>query len=170
MIYSTHYYLWLYGIRHIVKNHSDSKRWNHCHHYMGYSFLAQWVHHEGSIWWPITPWVEAFTTELHFAPTPQNGAWWYCTLRLFWHLTVMFWQSCKFQTKGNCGGTTYDIINTEYSLSSEILMVLRRDKTRFFLWLRHQLLTQAYETSLRKITVTIPSVFTENTEIVTQVI
>ena len=30
--------------------------------------IAQWVHHEGSIWWPIAPWANAFTTELHLAP------------------------------------------------------------------------------------------------------
>ena len=31
------FYLWLYGIRHIVKDHSDSERGN-CSHHMGYSF------------------------------------------------------------------------------------------------------------------------------------
>ena len=30
--------------------------------------IAQWVHHEGSIWRPITPWVNALTMELHLAP------------------------------------------------------------------------------------------------------
>ena len=30
--------------------------------------IAQWVHHEGSIWQPITPWVNTLTTELHLAP------------------------------------------------------------------------------------------------------
>ena len=30
--------------------------------------LAQWVHHEGSTRWPIAPWANALTTELHFAP------------------------------------------------------------------------------------------------------
>ena len=34
--------------------------------------IAQWVHHEGSIWWPITPWANALTTELHLA---QEKAW-----------------------------------------------------------------------------------------------
>ena len=29
---------------------------------------AQWVHHEGSVWWPIAPWPNALTTELHLAP------------------------------------------------------------------------------------------------------
>ena len=29
--------------------------------------IAQWVHHEGSIWWPITSWVNALTTELYLA-------------------------------------------------------------------------------------------------------
>ena len=28
--------------------------------------IAQWVHHEGSILWPIAPWVNALTTELHW--------------------------------------------------------------------------------------------------------
>ena len=31
--------------------------------------IAQWVHHEGSIRWPIAPWANALTTELHLAPT-----------------------------------------------------------------------------------------------------
>ena len=30
--------------------------------------IAQWVHHEGSIQWPIAPWVNARITELHLAP------------------------------------------------------------------------------------------------------
>ena len=30
--------------------------------------IAQWVHHEGSIRWPITPWANALTTELYLAP------------------------------------------------------------------------------------------------------
>ena len=29
---------------------------------------AQWVHHEGLIWRPITPWANALTTEPHLAP------------------------------------------------------------------------------------------------------
>ena len=31
--------------------------------------IVQWVHHEGSIRWPITPWANALTTELHLAPS-----------------------------------------------------------------------------------------------------
>ena len=34
----THFYLWLYGVRHMVKNHSDSEREETCCHHMGYSF------------------------------------------------------------------------------------------------------------------------------------
>ena len=30
--------------------------------------LAQWVHHEGLIQWPIATWANAFITELHLAP------------------------------------------------------------------------------------------------------
>ena len=30
--------------------------------------IAQWIHHEGLIWWPTTPWANALTTELHFIP------------------------------------------------------------------------------------------------------
>ena len=30
--------------------------------------IAQWVHHEESIWRPITPWANALTTELYLAP------------------------------------------------------------------------------------------------------
>ena len=37
MTHSTHFYLWLYGVRHIVKNHSGREE-THCFHFMGYSF------------------------------------------------------------------------------------------------------------------------------------
>ena len=30
--------------------------------------IAQWVHNEGSIRWPIAPWANALATELHLAP------------------------------------------------------------------------------------------------------
>ena len=30
--------------------------------------IVQWVHHEGSIWWPIEPWLNTLTTELHLTP------------------------------------------------------------------------------------------------------
>ena len=30
--------------------------------------IAQWVHHEGSIRWPIAPWANTLTTELYLAP------------------------------------------------------------------------------------------------------
>ena len=30
--------------------------------------ITQWVHHEGLIRWPITPWANALTTEVHLAP------------------------------------------------------------------------------------------------------
>ena len=33
--------------------------------------IAQWVHNEGSIWWPITPRVDT-TTELHLTPAVLN--------------------------------------------------------------------------------------------------
>ena len=31
--------------------------------------------HEGSIQWPIAPWANAFTTELHLAPPIKTGHW-----------------------------------------------------------------------------------------------
>ena len=96
------FYLRLYGVRHMVKDYSDSERETRCHH-IGYSFrLAARVllyapshrqdstyhslcytsrgalartrnssmgpPHEGSIRWPIAPWANALTTELHLAP------------------------------------------------------------------------------------------------------
>ena len=33
------FYLQLYGVGHMVKEHSDSERWNLLPHFMGYSFL-----------------------------------------------------------------------------------------------------------------------------------
>ena len=100
------FYLRLYGIRHMVKDHSDSERGNllpphgllfpisskgsficiipqtgwHIprpllhQHWLEWE-IAQWVHHEGSIWQPIAPWANALTTELHLAsppPPPQH--------------------------------------------------------------------------------------------------
>ena len=32
------FYLQLYGVRHMVKDHSDSGKETHCHHYMFFSF------------------------------------------------------------------------------------------------------------------------------------
>ena len=85
------FYLRLYGIEHMVKDHSDSKRENplpphgalflisskgsfictipdriaHTMVFVTPVELGQWVHHEGSIWWSTAPWVNALTTELH---------------------------------------------------------------------------------------------------------
>ena len=36
--------------------------------------IAQWVCHEGSIRWPIAPWANALTTELHLAPWNRNSS------------------------------------------------------------------------------------------------
>ena len=81
-------HLWLYGIEHIVKDHSVREN-------MGFSFqlapshsiaytpsfvtpvmehwleweIAQRVQHEGSIGRPIAPWANALTREIHLAPT-----------------------------------------------------------------------------------------------------
>ena len=40
--------------------------------------IAQWVHYEGSTRWPIAPWANALTTELHLAPYCNIE--WFCTL------------------------------------------------------------------------------------------
>ena len=73
----------------MVKDHSDSERekpaaatWAilsdkqqgffYMHHMHKWE-IAQWVHHEGSIWWPIAPWANALTTELHLAPCVQKN-------------------------------------------------------------------------------------------------
>ena len=34
--------------------------------------IAQWIHHDRSIWWPIAPWANALTTELHLTPHNTN--------------------------------------------------------------------------------------------------
>ena len=83
----------LYGVGHMVKDHSNSERGNplpphglHPTDRIAYTTafvipvvehwlereIAQWVHHEGSIWRPIAPWANALTTELHLAP---GGIW-----------------------------------------------------------------------------------------------
>ena len=94
------FYLRLYGVRHMVKDHSNSKRGNPCRH-TGYSLrlaarvilyasshrhdntyhglcytsreIAQWVHHVGSIQRPIASWANALTTELHFGSPLREG-------------------------------------------------------------------------------------------------
>ena len=38
MMHSTHFILWLYGVGHMVKDHSDSERGNPLPTHMGYSF------------------------------------------------------------------------------------------------------------------------------------
>ena len=86
------FYIRSYGVRHMVNDHSEET----CCHHMGYSLqlaarffymhlptdrithtmvfvtpveIAQWIHHEGSIWWTIEPWVNALTSELPLALT-----------------------------------------------------------------------------------------------------
>ena len=100
------FYTWLYSVRHMVKDHSDSERRNSLLPH-GLSFqissegsficiipdriahtmafvtpvaghwlereIAQWVHHEGSIRHPITPWANTLTTELHLAPVRDQS-------------------------------------------------------------------------------------------------
>ena len=39
--------------------------------------IAQWVHYEGSIRWPITPMANALNTELHLAPLEKRKKIWY---------------------------------------------------------------------------------------------
>ena len=42
--------------------------------------IAQWVHHEGSIWRAIAPWVNSLTTELHLTL--------YCDKDVIWGVTI----------------------------------------------------------------------------------
>ena len=85
------FYLRLYGFGHMVKDYSDSEKRNLLlPHGLSFQFaarillyapphrqestynnlcytslerkVAQWVHHEGSIRWPIAPWANAHTT------------------------------------------------------------------------------------------------------------
>ena len=84
----------LYGVGHMVKDHSYSERGNPLSPIYVIVFsisskdilycyptgriantpalftpeIAQWVHHEGSIRRPIAPWVDGLTTELYLAP------------------------------------------------------------------------------------------------------
>ena len=70
--HSTHFYIWLYGVGHMVNDHPDCKRGNPLHHPTNRiahttAFvtpvvenwlkreIAQWVHHERSIRRPIAP-------------------------------------------------------------------------------------------------------------------
>ena len=80
------FYLRLYGVRHVVKDHSDSERGNPLprttafatpvvEHWLEWE-TAQWVHHEASIRRSIAPWANALTTELHLAPnTDKHTSW-----------------------------------------------------------------------------------------------
>ena len=95
------FYLRLYGIRHMVKDHSYSEKGNpllparvilyapshrqdskyHGLCYTSRGALAGTKNssmgppHEGSIQWPIAPWANALTTELHLAPRIVNNDW-----------------------------------------------------------------------------------------------
>ena len=89
-------YLRLYGLGHMVQDHSDKKKEEtHCHH-VGYSFwlaarvllyapinrivhttafvtpvMEHWLEQEITqwIWWPIAPWANTLIMELHLAPS-----------------------------------------------------------------------------------------------------
>ena len=126
------FYLWLYGVRHMVKDHSDSERWNLLPPH-GLLFLirskgsficiiphtttfvtpeiAQWVHHEGSIQRPITPWVDALTTELHLAlghqidPSSDWSLWW-----TYWTISC----SSHYFTTGVTNACLWDIAHKRY--------------------------------------------------------
>ena len=43
------FYLWLYGVGHMVNDRSDSKSGTRCHHYMGYTFLISSKHTQCNI-------------------------------------------------------------------------------------------------------------------------
>ena len=88
------FYLRLYGVGHMIKDHSDSERGNplpphgllfpinsngsfYMHHHTDRiahttAFVTpvvdHWLEREGSIRRPIAPWANALTTELHLAP------------------------------------------------------------------------------------------------------
>ena len=91
--HSTHFILRLYGVGHMVKDHSDSERGNPLppHRllfpinsrqdsiYHGLCYISRGAlagtrnssmgpPHEGSIRRPIAPWASALTTELHLTP------------------------------------------------------------------------------------------------------
>ena len=55
--------------------------------------IAQWVHHEGLIRWPITPWVNTLTTEIHI--TPDRRKMFYATTLSFYLLSYGIRQ-CKW--------------------------------------------------------------------------
>ena len=95
------FYLRLYGVRHMVKDHSESERGNplpphelllpisskgyficiipqtiqdNTYHDLCYTSRgAQWVHLEDSTQRPIAPWANTFTTELHLAPLSNDA-------------------------------------------------------------------------------------------------
>ena len=66
-----------------------------CSHGRLAGMRAQWVHHEGLIWWSIAPWADTLNTELHIAPQYR--------LKVIWtqyiaqcHITrkTMWWVHC----------------------------------------------------------------------------
>ena len=84
--------------------------------------IAQWIDHEGSIQWPITPWANALTTELHLAPKLahyttvktnfigilgvdlplfcEEAQWWKCTYSWLLYESGLHW----WVTGGDGGG------------------------------------------------------------------
>ena len=65
------FYLRLYGVTHMVKNHSDSERGNPLppHGLLFPINSSMGPPHEGSIRRPIAPRANALTAELHLAPS-----------------------------------------------------------------------------------------------------
>ena len=66
--------------------------------------IAQWVHHEGSIRWPIAPWANALTTEIHKSQFHLLISMWSiykCILKLLWKIkfsTFVFYMYLKNDT------------------------------------------------------------------------
>ena len=63
------FYLWLYGVRHMVILYPPSQRQDSMYHdlcYTSHGEIAQW---------PIAPWANTLTTELHLTPCRLRWKW-----------------------------------------------------------------------------------------------
>ena len=100
------------------------------HHWLEQE-IAQWVHHERSIQWPIAPWANALTTELHLTPCCQNTSY----ISLLAVRTLLPWSYISFHAVRNSHAHTpsSSIKSVEHCGLQNICSLI----SRFQVWLQH---------------------------------
>ena len=91
--------------------------------------IAQWVHHEGSIQQPITPWANALSMELHLAPLKYGTTLEFFFIFLIIPKTIFYTghetkSTVKKLSGQNCPKQIIATANARNSLSTWLLWVL----------------------------------------------